>query len=113
MQDSSLLKSIEAIVHPLVALKRLKFYENANNQGHFLVIYDIPLLLEYPSNHNVDYTIVVTANEIIQRKRVLNRPGMTEEKFNLILGKQMPDGEKRFLADYLIHTDGMGYAPAR
>ena len=32
------------------------------------------------------------------------RKGMTEDVFNMILGKQLPDGEKRDRADYLIET---------
>jgi dephospho-CoA kinase len=51
------------------------------SEGHFLVVYDVPLLLEKPQNNQVDYVLVATADEGVQRTRVLNRPGMSEEKF--------------------------------
>lgn len=110
-ENSSVLKLLEGIVHPLVAKKRREFFENASSDGHFMVIYDIPLLLENPMNQEVDYVIVATANAEVQRNRVLKRPGMTEEKFLSLLAKQMPDEQKRGLADFLIHTDYDSYAP--
>lgn len=107
------LKQLEDIVHPLVASERQTFYENARNKGHLFVVYDIPLLLEKPNSQKVDYILVVTADPETQKKRVLNRPNMTIEKFQSILSKQMPDNEKRKKADFLIQTDFKGYAPAK
>lgn len=113
MEDSYVLQILEEIVHPLVAAKRRLFLESAKNEGHFMVVYDIPLLLENPQNHEVDYTVVATASASVQKERVLKRPGMTEEKFASILAKQMPDEKKRELADYLVHTDYDSLAPGR
>jgi dephospho-CoA kinase len=47
---------------------------------------------------------VVTAPPEVQRARVLARPGMTEEKFNAIMLKQMPDADKRARAHFLVDT---------
>ena len=113
MEDSSVLKALEKIVHPLVQKKRREFFEECSSNGHFMVIYDIPLLLENPSNQEVDYVIVATAGAQVQRDRVLKRPGMTEEKFLSMLAKQMPDEKKRELADFLINTDYDSFAPGR
>jgi dephospho-CoA kinase len=113
MEDPSVLKALEAVVHPLVAAERRAFYEAANQEGHFLVVYDIPLLLENPTSQEVDYVVVATASAETQRRRVLERPGMTEDKFMSLLAKQMPDADKRSKADFLIHTDFPSLAPAR
>ena len=113
MEDSTVLKALEEIVHPLVAAERKRFYEEANNAGHFLVVYDIPLLLENPSSQEVDYVLVATASAETQKQRVLDRPGMTEEKFLSLLAKQMPDEEKRKKANFLINTDFPSKAPAK
>ena len=59
--------------------------------------------------NRVDYTLVVSAPRNVQRQRVLDRPGMDEKKFRAILKQQMPDGEKRARADYVVYT-GLGRA---
>ena len=81
LQNSSLLKSIENVIHPLVKKKRQLFYESSCQKGDFLIVYDIPLLYENKLDEEVDYVIVVTASENTQKERVLSRPGMTIEKF--------------------------------
>jgi dephospho-CoA kinase len=78
-----------------------------------MVVYDIPLLFENITKYNVDYIVVATAAADVQRRRVLERPGMTEEKFQAILAKQVPDAAKRERADFLVHTDYEGYSEAK
>jgi dephospho-CoA kinase len=113
MNTPAALKDIEQIVHPLVMSARQQFYRDASEQGHFLVVYDIPLLFENKAKYEVDYTIVVTASPNTQKERVLNRKGMTVEKFESMLAKQMSDAEKRALADFIIHTDYQGFGEAK
>jgi dephospho-CoA kinase len=98
------LKKVEAIVHPLVREDEKTFLAEQRKAGACLVVLDIPLLFEVKAADRVDKVVVVTAPSGIQRERVLARPGMSEEKFRAILAKQMPDEEKRRLADYVIDT---------
>lgn len=113
VQYPSSLREIEKIVHPLVIRNRRSFFEKSNSEGCFLVVYDIPLLFENRAAYEVDYIIVVTADEETQRRRVLSRPGMTVEKFESILSKQVPDRVKREEADFIIHTHYEGYCEGR
>ena len=97
-------KQLEAIVHPLVEEERRDFVEEQRRAGKPLVVFDIPLLYEGGGERHVDRVLVVSCSAEQQRERVLKRPGMTEEKFEAILARQVPDAEKRARADYVVDT---------
>jgi dephospho-CoA kinase len=106
------LKKLEAIVHPLVRADADAFLARHRAAGTPLTVLDIPLLFETGGLDRVDKVVVVSAAPSIQRERVLARPGMTVEKFEAILARQMPDAEKRRLADFVVDT-GQGFDVAR
>lgn len=96
---------LEAIIHPLVRAKERDFLDQARAAGEEIVVLDIPLLFETGGEKRVDHVVTVSCDPAVQRERVLARPGMTEEKFAMILARQMPDAEKRRRADTVIETD--------
>lgn len=98
------LKKLENIVHPLVHAKEQQFLRAAEAKGAKLVVLDIPLLFETGGTNRVDQILVVSAPYEMQRERVLSRENMTEEKFQSILARQMPDAEKRAKADFIVDT---------
>lgn len=100
--DAAALSRLEAIVHPAVAAERRAFL--ATHADHPLVVLDIPLLFETGGTASCDAVAVVSAPAGVQRARVLARPGMTVEKFDAILAKQLPDAQKRSRADHVIDT---------
>lgn len=102
--DATLLAKLEAVVHPLVKAKQREFFAAAKRSGALLVVIDIPLLFETGRDADVDVVAVVSAPPDVQRRRALARPGMTAEKLDLILSRQMADAEKRARADYVIDT---------
>jgi len=106
------LRKLEAIVHPLVGRKQRAFLKRAALRGAGIVVLDIPLLFEGRGERRVDAVLVVSAPSFLQRRRVLARPGMTEEKFAGILRQQVPDSLKRRKASVVIPT-GLGLAPTR
>lgn len=110
--DAAALKTLEGIVHPLVRADADAFLAGHRQAGVPLAVLDIPLLFETGGRGRVDRVVVVSAPADQQRNRVLARPGMTEEKFESILAKQVPDAEKRRLADYVIDT-GSGFNVTR
>jgi len=104
LASSENLKRLEAIIHPLVHAVEEQFIEDAKNSGADAVLLDIPLLFETGGENRVDVIVVVTAPDEIQRERVLSRPGMTEEKFQAILDRQVPNSDKIKRADYTVDT---------
>lgn len=98
------LAKLEAIVHPLVRAAEQAFLAQCRSSGASVAVLDVPLLLETGGEGRCDAVVVVTAPPEVQRKRVLGRPGMTEEKFAAILARQMPDTEKRRRAHFLVDT---------
>jgi dephospho-CoA kinase len=102
--DEAALRRLEAIVHPLVHEVERRLLEDAEAAGHKVAVLDIPLLFETGSDRRVDAVVVVTAPPEVQRARVMERAGMTEEKFAAILAKQMPDAEKRKRADFVVDS---------
>ena len=98
------LKQLEAIVHPLVRAAQARFLADAERSGAPVAVLDVPLLFETGGDRRVDAVVVVSAPADVQRARTLDRAGMTAEKFEALLRKQMPDEEKRRRADFVVDT---------
>jgi dephospho-CoA kinase len=104
LRDPAGFKKLEAIVHPLVEAAERQFLHRECSRGGRMAVLEIPLLFETGGDARVDVTIVVAAPAAVQRQRALERPGMTAEKLDAILARQMPDAEKRRRADFVVDT---------
>lgn len=104
LHDPDAIKKLESIVHPLVGEAQINFLKEAYESGAPMAVLDIPLLYETGGETRVDAVVVVSAPEDVQRARVLERPGMTEEKLDQILAKQVPDAHKRERAHFIVDT---------
>ena len=102
--DGAAFAKLEAIVHPLVAKARDAFITEAQARGAPVILLDVPLLFETGGERHCDAVVVVSAPLDMQRSRAFERPGMTEEKFAALVGKQVPDAEKRRRADFIVDT---------
>lgn len=106
MDDPGAFKRLESIIHPLVRAKEKDFLLSAKQDGAWSAVLEIPLLFETDTDKLVDYSIVVSAPAQIQRQRVLERDGMTEQKFAGLLARQLSDDAKRERADFVVETGG-------
>jgi dephospho-CoA kinase len=112
LNDPTALAQLEGIVHPLVRAAEDELIAAAQRRGQGTVVLDIPLLFETGAEKRVNAVVVVTAAPDIQRERVLARRGMTMQKLESILARQMPDSEKRRRADFVVDTS-KGFDAAR
>lgn len=110
--NAEAMKRLEAIVHPLVREEERAFLAEAAASRFPVAVLDIPLLFETGGDRRTDAVVVVTAPADIQHRRVLARPGMTEDRFQQILSRQTPDAEKRRRAHFVVDT-GLGMESAR
>jgi dephospho-CoA kinase len=110
--DEAALKRLEAIAHPLVQEAERRLLAQAEASGEKVAVLDIPLLFETGGDRRVDAVVVVSAPPEVQHARVLERPGMTMQKLQALLAKQMPDAEKRRRADFVVDTS-RGFPAAR
>jgi dephospho-CoA kinase len=100
------LRALEQAVHPLVRQRIARFLAEAESTGAALAVVDIPLLYEGGADYGLDRVLVVAAEPETLRRRALARPGMTVEKLDAILARQLPQDEKLKRADHVIRTDG-------
>lgn len=100
------LRELEVIVHPLVRQEIRRFLDDVEAAGARAAVVDIPLLYENGVDWGLDAVIVTTVDEAEQRRRALARPGMTVEKLDAILARQVPQAEKIRRADHVIDTSG-------
>ncbi|MEY8828340.1 dephospho-CoA kinase [Sedimentitalea sp. XS_ASV28] len=105
--DPSALRKIESVVHPLVAEDRRQFRADATED---ILVFDIPLLFETGGDAGMDAVACVSVPPEIQMARVLDRGTMTQDQFEMIRAKQMPDAEKRARSDFVIITDTLDHA---
>jgi dephospho-CoA kinase len=95
---------LEAIIHPLVREEEEAFLRRCREKGQGLAVLDVPLLLETGGEGRCDAVLVVSAPAEVQRARVLARAGMTPERLDAILARQMPDARKRARAHFIVDT---------
>jgi dephospho-CoA kinase len=106
IEDPSSFKRLEAIVHPLVQQSEREFLQAEAARGAVAAVLEIPLLFETGGDRRVDVVVVVSAPADVQRRRVLERPGMTVEKLDSLLSRQISDADKRARADFVVDTSG-------
>lgn len=102
--DPTGFEKLEAVVHPLVRRHIAQFLDRAEAQGHEVAAVEVPLLFESGYDYGFDAVAVTHVDDDVQRQRIMARPGMTVEKRDTLLARQLPQAEKKARADYLFDT---------
>ena len=98
------LRQLEAIVHPMVVAAEIDFLIEQEDKGEKLAVLEIPLLFETGAEKRIDVTVVLSAPAELQRERLLARPGMSVDKLEHLLARQLPEAERRARADYVVDS---------
>jgi len=102
LKDKSNLVKLEKILHPLVRKAQQKF---AAENKKYSVVFEVPLLFENNREDYYDYVVASVVDQKTQKERVMKRKGMTEGKFNAIMGKQVSNLVRQKRADFIIDTN--------
>ena len=95
-------KLLEEIIHPIVKKQRLQFIHKYHKSR--IVGLDVPLLYETKMNEICDFIFLVNTSKKNQQRRVLKRPKMTKEKFDLINSAQWSYDKKKQKKPFIINT---------
>lgn len=101
------LKQLEAMLHPHIRAQEVAFIERARKSGEKIAMLEIPLLFETGAEILCDSVIVAAAPENIRKQRAFSRAHMTEEKWQRIIARQLPEQVRRNRADIVIDTSGL------
>jgi dephospho-CoA kinase len=102
-ENGELLHQLNQIIHPAV---RIHFEEWVNTQTSEVVFKETALLFELKLHESCYQSILVTAEENLRIKRVMDRDGRTYRDVKEIIDRQMPEAEKIKLANFIIENNG-------
>jgi dephospho-CoA kinase len=105
--DPDKLKRLNNLVHPAVFRREDEFIENARRADPSgIIVVEAAILIETGSYRRFDRLILAVCTQEQQIERAMRRDGATREEVLARLSRQMPLGEKRKFADYVIDTSG-------
>ena len=105
-QDPAQLKKLESILHPLVKKNVHEQRQALKAQGFSCAIYDVPLLFEKSMEKEFDAVIVVTSTLDLQKQRMKNRDGLSDQNIENRLRAQFQLSEKEKRAHFVVHNHG-------
>lgn len=100
--DEELLQKLNAIIHPAV---RQDFINWVSKQTKYLIFKETALLFELNLHLDCYKSLLVTAEDNIRLKRVMDRDGKTYREVESVMSNQMQERDKIKMADYIIYNN--------
>jgi len=94
---------LNAIMHPFIW--QVEEHWLSQQQGDYVII-EASVLLESGGAGRMDAVIVVLADMMLRRNRVLARGEGSAAKFDAIVARQCSDTKRRKVADFIITNEG-------
>lgn len=96
--------ALNNIVHPRVIERFEKLREELGDRDGLLVM-DAPLIFESGINGHLDHTVLIYSTMKLRIARALRRGNLTREQILQRMALQMPEEEKRELADFVVENN--------
>ncbi len=100
--DDEMRLQLNALIHPAVKIDFENWVENQNSE---FVFKETALLFELKLNESCYKSVLVTADDNIRIKRVMDRDGKTYREVEAVMTKQMPEKDKVKKADFVIYNN--------
>lgn len=100
--DEEILLQLNALIHPAV---KLDFENWVARQNTPFVFKETALLFELKLNESCYKSVLVTADDNIRIKRVMDRDSKTYREIEAVMDKQMPEKDKVKRADFVIYNN--------
>lgn len=100
--NDELLLGLNAIIHPVVK-QDFELWQNAQKSD--FIFKETALLFELGLDKNCFKSILISAEDNLRFKRLMDRDGKTCREIGAIIRKQMPEEEKRQRADFIIENN--------
>jgi dephospho-CoA kinase len=105
--DEGMRQKLNGIVHPAIVQRQKKFMEVAASvDPDGIALVDAALMIEAGTYRNYDKLVVVMVSPEVQRQRLRERSGLTDEQIDARVASQLPMAEKAKFADYIIENSG-------
>jgi dephospho-CoA kinase len=112
--DPSAKQRLESIVHPCVGEETRRQTQAALQQGHTLLVYDVPLLVESKRwRQQVQRVLVIDCEPATQIQRVVARSGLAADEVARIIAAQSPRDVRLAAADWVIYNEGLDLSALR
>ncbi|WP_285269977.1 dephospho-CoA kinase [Kaistella rhinocerotis] len=103
------LNQLNSLIHPAV---KKDFERWVEDQDETFLFKETALLFELKLHEACDRSILVTADDEIRIRRVMERDNKTTGQVQAIINRQMPENEKAAMADFVIFNNE-GFAELR
>jgi dephospho-CoA kinase len=105
--DPAKRKRLEEITHPAIGARQQRLLSALDEEVfEGVVIWDAALLFESGGAAKMDRVVVVFAEPEIERRRLMERDGLSETDARARIASQMPIAEKAKLAHHVIDNSG-------
>ncbi len=105
--DPARRKRLEEITHPAIGARQQRILSVLDEEAfEGVVIWDVALLFEGGGSARMDRVVVVFADPETERRRLMERDGLSDADARARIASQMPIAEKAKLAHHVIDNSG-------